>query len=84
MMISEKSSGEESIVINRYDLPLAYVRDFRREPVEKARDESMIQFQAPKSFNLANWEPTLRTWLEKIGLYWELSAAQMVKKLVPL
>ena len=68
----DKSDSEKSVVIEKRTLSPRMVRGFV-PPMGAVRQESTMKFKAPKNYNPAVREPTIRTWLEKVDMYLEIS-----------
>ena len=67
------SDSDESIVVEKCDSSPARVRGFAPPHFDAGQNESTMKFKSPKNYNPAFQEPTIRTWLEKMDMYLELS-----------
>ena len=53
--------SDESVIVGKRDLSPARLRGFAPPHVDGGRVESTMKFKAPKKYNPANMEPTIRT-----------------------
>ena len=65
-----KSDSEQSVIIEKRTLSPRKVEGFVPRFHQR---ESTMKFKAPRNYNPAIREPTIRTWLEKVDMYLDLS-----------